>query len=68
MYIYGFKVKLHMKSGAVLQGYVTELEKKFSGNELTGLSWSGTMPFYVRLDDISAVEATRVLNWRRMFR
>lgn len=66
--LYAFKVKLHMKSGAVLEGYVTRLKKNFNGNDLTGLEWEGTMPFYFRLNDISAVEAKQVLNWRRLFR
>ena len=68
MNIYAHRVKLHMKSGAVLHGYVTRLKKSFTGNDLTGLEWEGDMPFYFRLADISAVETEQVFNWRRMFR
>lgn len=68
MKLYAFKVKLHLNSGAVLEGYVTRLKKTFNGNDLTGLEWEGDMPFYFRLADISAVETVQVLNWRKMFR
>jgi len=67
MKLFGYKVKLHMKSGAVLEGYVTKLTKRFDFGNLACLEWVGDMPFYLRLDDISAITSKRVINWRRLF-
>ena len=68
MKLFAYKVRLHMKSGAILLGYATRLTKRTEGNDLTNLEWRGNMPFYFRLDDVSAVTVSRVLNWRWLFR
>ena len=68
MRLWAYKVKLHMKSGAAIDGYVWELAKTGLGNELRGLKWEGSMPFYFNLDEISAVVLHRVINWRKLFR
>lgn len=68
MKLFVFDVRIHMKSGAVLKGIVTNMTKHMTGNGLSSLKWDGTMPFYFKLDDVTAVEVTRRLNWRRLFR
>lgn len=61
------KVKIHMKSGAVITSWAYTLVKTSNGNDLTGLEWTGDLPFYVRLADISAIETKAHYNWRRLF-
>jgi hypothetical protein len=68
MKFWAFKVDLHMKSGAAIGGYVTHMTKNIKGNDLVRLTWEGDMPFYFRMDDVSAITYTRVVNWRKMFR
>ena len=70
MKLFGHKVRLHLKSGTVIEAYVTTLRKLVAAGDLVELSWTGGkgMPFYLRLSDVSACTSKRVLNWRRCFR
>lgn len=68
MRFFKYNVKLHLKSGTTVKAKrLRSLKKRYSGNELTGLEWEGKMPFYIRLEDISAIETQAVLNWRGIF-
>lgn len=68
MNLHRYTVYLYMRSGAVITGDVTRLKQKHQGDDLTGLSWDGDMPFYFRMADITAIVTKRRLNWRGLFK
>lgn len=67
MRFFGNHVKLHMKSGLILEGYVTRMVKTTDDGHLIKLSWDGTMPFHFSIHEVVAIETKRVINWRRLF-
>jgi transcriptional antiterminator Rof (Rho-off) len=58
------RVTLTLKSGIEIEFDCDDLTKNFRGNDLTGLqaARSRNWPFYIRLDDISAIQ-TRKTGW-----
>lgn len=65
-----YRVAIHLKSGATLRFTCRGLAKLEDGDDITRLSAvaADNFPFYIRLGDISAVEAKRAgwaLSWER---